>query len=310
MAVNTDEALSHHGVLGMHWGHHNAKSKEDLVNKAKAHELSSSQHAHLAVQYQQEHAELQEHGTRSAAFKRVYGDHAADMTDREFYGRNGQSKAQALQQTDNNLRLVANYHARAANKHSAKAKKLREKAAGMEHGDLVNEQVVDEFLAHHGVLGMKWGHHLAGGKASGPSTATKGSVWKAGKSYKPEHQAIIDARHRQIAVRKEYNDARKSGDTKAAAAAKAKFNTSQDRVTADHLTSGEKVVSVVLGNGGTGGALAGLRTNRSVQLSKKGDVARTLALANLSNAPGGAIAGTRVERGAIQKRVNRAAANK
>jgi hypothetical protein len=151
--------LEHFGTKGMKWGVRHTKA--ELEAKAKEHEQKSVANAKGAVHSAKEIEDLRTNGVKSAPFKRVYGEHAHAETDREFYRKNRQSKAMALQQTDNNLRMLHNYYASAANHHSKKAVKLRAKAATMEHGDVYDE--TGEFLEHFGVKGMKWGIRRNGG---------------------------------------------------------------------------------------------------------------------------------------------------
>lgn len=153
------EFLEHFGVKGMHWGVRHTRA--ELEEKATEHEQKSVANAKAALQYQKDHEDLLTRGTKSDAFRRVYGNHAHEETNVEFYRKNRQSKAMALQQTENNLRMLSNYHTSAANRHSKKAVKIRAQAAKMEHGDIHDE--VGEFLEHHGIKGMKWGVRRNGG---------------------------------------------------------------------------------------------------------------------------------------------------
>lgn len=174
-----EEFLAHHGIKGMHWGVRTARSEsgssgpsdkhaakiKELNDRATEHERVSAAHARVAIGYQHEAADLEKNGLHSTAFKRVYGKDAATQGEWAFYGKNGQSKAQALAETHNNLRLVANQHTRAANSHAKKAAKYREKAAKLQHA-----ATGEEFLAHFGRKGMKWGEHVFGTDRSGSST--------------------------------------------------------------------------------------------------------------------------------------------
>lgn len=163
-----DDLLVHFGVKGMHWGVRNDRSgsssskRDKLLGEAKTHEVMAKQHATLAKSYQSQSEELHQKGFNSAAAKRVFGDNAATQSDWSFYGQHGTGKIQALQQTDNNLRLIANHHARKANHYTAKAKKLRDKAERIQHTDL------DEPLEHFGVKGMHWGVRGSGGGTNHP----------------------------------------------------------------------------------------------------------------------------------------------
>ena len=147
---DAEDFLAHFGVKGMHWGVRH--TREELESQAAEHERKSVAHIRVASQAKTEADEVATKGVNSAAFKRVYGDDAPTKSDWKFYGQTGQSKAQALQQTHNNLRLITNQHIKAANRESAKAKKLRDKAATLDHDAFEGESI-----EHFGVKGMRWG---------------------------------------------------------------------------------------------------------------------------------------------------------
>lgn len=183
--VDVWDFLEHFGVKGMHWGIRHAKSREELIAKAKQHETTAKAHASEAERYRAEADDLEKNGVNSEAFKRVYGKFAGQESDREFYGKNLQSKAQALQQTHNNLRVVHNHYARSANSHTKKAAKLRAQA---ERADPVEHSVNDDyFLEHFGRKGMKWGEHIFGkGDSNGRN--------KAAAKAATDHTASPDSR--------------------------------------------------------------------------------------------------------------------
>jgi hypothetical protein len=158
--------IEHFGVKGMHWGVRNSSassggtSKHDaLIEKAKKHENVAASHAALAKAFSEQHQELQTHGVYSKAFKTAYGDKASTASDQYFQWTQGRSKAVALGELDNNLRLLHNSHVRSTNRHAAKAIKLRAKASGMQHSDLALLEAMDDeaVLAHFGIKGMHWG---------------------------------------------------------------------------------------------------------------------------------------------------------
>lgn len=169
-----DEFLMHYGVMGMKWGHRKAEGSTPapssdrhaaklakLDERAKAHEQLSAAHAQAAQHAQSEAADLMKRGLQSTAFQRVYGKDAHTQTEWQFYGKNRQTRAEALAQTHNNLRLLSNQYTRSANHHAKVAKKLREKQARLQHTGI--DEDVDEFLMHFGVKGMKWGVRKAPG---------------------------------------------------------------------------------------------------------------------------------------------------
>ena len=170
--------LAHYGVLGMHWGVRSATSDSEegspsgraqrqvtktqqkvaaLNAKADEHERIARGHAAAAQSLQKDHEDLLRNGVNSAPIKRLYGEDVSTQTDRQFYAKNLQSRAQALARTDNDLRLLNNQYVKAANRHAAKAAELRAKAASAQHGDLDDD--FDSSLFHYGVQGMRWGHH-------------------------------------------------------------------------------------------------------------------------------------------------------
>jgi hypothetical protein len=192
--MDVDDILEHFGVKGMHWGVHH--TKEELESQAGEHEKKAAQYVAQANKAKKEDDELLSKGLQSSAFKRVYGEDAHKQGEWQFYGQNGQTRAQALEQTHNNLRMYHNQNVRAANHHAKKAARLREKAAQMEHGALVDEQV-DDILEHFGVKGMKWGVHksrsakeaerLAAVRSSSSTDAKKALAVKEKVSEKGVH---------------------------------------------------------------------------------------------------------------------------
>lgn len=163
-----EEFLAHFGVKGMHWGER--QSKKQLEEKAATHEAIVKAHTLAAAHVQKEHEQLNTKGVHSAPFKRVYGENASQMNDWQFYARYGGSKAEALGETSNNLRRLHNQYVKSANRHAAKAAALRAHAANVQHDDL------GEFLAHYGVLGMKWGVRRRHPSSSPGSTRPPSSV--------------------------------------------------------------------------------------------------------------------------------------
>lgn len=148
--VDIDDFLEHFGVKGMHWGVRH--SPEKLEAQAADHENKAKAYGAAAKSLQADHDDLMKNGVNSRAMKRVYGDDVATQSDLRFQLKNGMSKAQALGETSSNLRVAHNSYARAANKHSAKAVKIRADLANTEHSDSN-----DEHFEHFGVKGMKWG---------------------------------------------------------------------------------------------------------------------------------------------------------
>ena len=199
-AMTLTDFFEHHGVKGMHWGVRNADSKSEeggsgsaspkhqakhdkLIQKAEQHEIVSAGHARAAKYYQSEAAEVARKGLDSSAGRRVYGNNAANEGPGLFYIKNNQTRGEAVDQLQSNLRVLHNQHARAANRHSAKAVKLRNKAAQFEHDGLnfdpnfeIDEYLshfIDspcmsetEYLRHFGVKGMHWGVRKTSGEPS------------------------------------------------------------------------------------------------------------------------------------------------
>jgi hypothetical protein len=164
LMTEIDEFLAHFGVKGMHWGVRH--SKAHLEAKAAEHEKTARAHVQAAAHVKRESDDLRKNGLQSAAFKRVFGQTAPSKSEWYFFRQHGVSRAEALQETDNNLRRLHNQYVRSANRHSAKAATLRSHAANMTHED------VDEFLEHFGVKGMRWGvrrRHPGSSSSSHPS---------------------------------------------------------------------------------------------------------------------------------------------
>lgn len=105
-------------------------------------------------------------------------------------------------------------------------------------GNEVNPPLTPGLLAHYGVKGMKWGERKA----------------------KPTSAEIVDARIRQESRQRRVNRAaddlnatsyvhNKRIQQQAArnyARAKREYDTSEDRVTASHMTKGEKIATAIL----------------------------------------------------------------
>jgi len=157
-----EEFLAHFGVKGMRWGVR--RSKKDLENQAATHETIAKAHVLAAAHVQKEHADLRKNGLQSVAFKRVFGKTAPSKSEWYFFRQHGVSRAEALQETDNNLRRLHNQYVRSANRHAGKAATLRAHAAKMQHDELLGE-----VLVHFGVLGMKWGVRRRRSASSSPA---------------------------------------------------------------------------------------------------------------------------------------------
>lgn len=207
LVEEVEEFLQHFGRRGMKWGEHrfgrdegggeggyskhpagkdakgssgdSSKASEKhkaLTEQAKQHDQVSAENAKLSLKYQSEAADLEKRGLQSTAFKRVYGDDGTKLGEWQFYGKYRQSKSEALGETYTNLRRASNMHARIANSHSKRAVKLRAKAEKVQHSEIDLDET-DDFIAHFGRKGMKWGEHIFGDRNSGtqskPSRADK-----------------------------------------------------------------------------------------------------------------------------------------
>lgn len=137
----------------------------------------------------------------------------------------------------------------------------------------MTEQVMDtdEFLAHYGVKGMKWGVH----RARKPSSSDE---IKDARARIQSKQAKLGEQRR--AVKK----AKKAGDTKAQARAEKKmsdmkvdFLKDPDRITASYLTKGEKVAIGVLSIAAGPVSLAGVAAGRGVEAIARNKVAQRQA---------------------------------
>jgi hypothetical protein len=162
------EFIAHFGVKGMHWGVHRdstsggSAKRAELIAKAKNHENISRAHTAAAAHTQKEAVDLATRGQHSDAFKRVYGKDAPNQGDLQFQFRNGTSKAVALAQTENNIRILHNQYVHSANRHAKKASKLRDKAAKIQIKPVAHSSTEDDIsLQHFGVKGMHWGVHTS-----------------------------------------------------------------------------------------------------------------------------------------------------
>lgn len=109
---------------------------------------------------------------------------------------------------------------------------------------------VDDFLAHHGVLGMKWGHHRSeGGDSGGGSSAPRV------KKVKPTTADIKNARLRNDSRQRVLNDQVDKYNTAVDDRGRAKAEAAIERITkegaadaklATKSTRGEKIALGVL----------------------------------------------------------------
>lgn len=208
LVEEVEEFLQHFGRKGMKWGEHrfgrdegggeggyskhpaggssksssgasakDVEKRKALHDQAKAHDKVAAENATHALRYQKEAADLEKNGLQSIAFKRVYGEDGTKLGEWAFYGKYRQSKSEALGQTYANLRRASNIHSRMANSHSKKAVKLRAKADKIRHSD-----DAEEFIAHFGRKGMKWGEHIFGDHGGSSSPGIHPDAAKAAAS--------------------------------------------------------------------------------------------------------------------------------
>lgn len=181
------EFISHFGRKGMHWGEHiftngassgpsakKVQKRQDLLNEATKHEEASVAHGQAAIHIRKLTTDLQNRGLGSEIGKAQFGDHAANLSQRDFYRQHHTTKQQGLYALEDTLRYTHNQHVKAANRHAAKAEKLRAKADKMQHadvGEVVDIYDLDVFdifaLEHFGVKGMHWGVRRDSSSASG-----------------------------------------------------------------------------------------------------------------------------------------------
>lgn len=119
----------------------------------------------------------------------------------------------------------------------------------MNGGLMIDDLDVEDFLAHYGVKGMRWGQR----KAGNGSPITKSYT---GISRKPTNNEIIEARKSQAVLGKEFNAAvkasKKKGEKKTTFSSDllSKIldnDTDPTSIVAAYKTTGEKVSATILG---------------------------------------------------------------
>jgi len=143
----------------------------------------------------------------------------------------------------------------------------------------------EEFIEHHGVMGMKWGVHKkegsssAGGKIASKKKITSGDIYNARSKTASRQRALnqqVDKTNLAHPGKAQAREAKKLNEMSL------EFLKNPDRATAQRLTVGEKVGLAVLavavpgiGTAAAGGAVAarvGIRkaTERDIRNAKAG----------------------------------------
>lgn len=134
--------------------------------------------------------------------------------------------------------------------------------------------VVDEFLTHHGVKGMHWGHRKGSSEGGSEGGSGKGGSEPKVKKPKPTAQDILQARARQ-AVRedKQYDlskealtaTSEKGRQRALAEIARIDKEGAADQEIAKRMTRGEKIGTTILLAGLAGTVLASGASNRAAR---------------------------------------------
>lgn len=144
----------------------------------------------------------------------------------------------------------------------------------------------EEWLAHYGVKGMKWGVHRnrdrpggADGKSEKKSKPTQREIYKARRSVRNDNERLYDAHTEMKKTTKRGSAERKAAEKEFAKMRLDALN-NPDRVTALRVSKGEAVVLAVLGSPasaiGVGIGRAAAR-NKIAERQKSGYYDRKLA---------------------------------
>ena len=178
--------VEHFGRKGMHWGEHvfqrdaEAKAQKQavkiqsqrdaLISTAKEHETIAAAHRAVSEQTIKDAADLIAQRENSSLFKANYGPNSHMEGDTHFYFRTGMSKSVAASQLHHRALIISGQFARSAANHEQIARASRAKAADLRRQ--MQHNAGEEFIAHFGRKGMKWGEHVFGRNRGSGSTST------------------------------------------------------------------------------------------------------------------------------------------
>lgn len=184
------DVLAHHGVLGMHWGKHEAgaegeSEKTESPRKVAKEEKAGSKidkqiakHKAISADYRKNEVNLRSHladikaNGKDAASVRVMYKHTINRSEPVFYAIHGRTKASAARRLGRQVKAGVIIQSALANRHDKQAAKLEEAKAKLSHEALdafitADEEALAAF-EHHGILGMKWGKREAEGASDAP----------------------------------------------------------------------------------------------------------------------------------------------
>lgn len=208
LVADVDAVIAHFGRKGMHWGEHifggpdsggsskpshaerkaakktgKAQTQRDrLLEEAKQHDQLAKGHDAVAQQVQKDAQDLIVNRERSALFKANFGKNSDTETELHFRLRTGMSKSVAASTLHGNALTQSGQFARSAENHRQAAIRKRAKAELLKQQHALHAMPAEDFIAHFGRKGMKWGAHIFGRDRGGSSSPVHADAAKAHES--------------------------------------------------------------------------------------------------------------------------------